>query len=128
MGKKIVFVDDLDGTELDADVQPFRLGVGSKLYDLYLSDDNMGKLLDLLKPYTDAGEAVTGSVAKPAKTKNATKVKDGSDAERNKAVREWAQATGFTYETTTGETKTLGDRGKIPQPVFDAYDAEHADA
>lgn len=116
MGKKYVLVDDLDGKELPDDTQPVNLSLGRTTYSLYLSEKNHGKLLEALNPFIENAEtSSTTTAARRAST-------GSSDKAKLKAVREWAQATGYAYKNAKGEEVTLGDRGRIPQEVVDAYD------
>lgn len=115
MGKKYVLVDDYDGKELPDDTSPVRLSLGRTTYDLYLSEDNHGRLLEVLNPFIEGAETSSSTAA-------ARTPRGGSDKEKLKKVREWAQATKFTYKNAKGDEVTLGDRGRIPQEVIDAYD------
>jgi hypothetical protein len=117
MGRKTVLVDDLDGKELPEGTKPVRLSVNGWAYDLYLSDDNTAKLMEAITPFTENAELVDDTPV-PRRTSRAA----SADKEKMKAVREWAQATKYTYKNAKGEDTTLGDRGRIPQEVVDAYD------
>ena len=112
-----VLTDDYDGKELPEDTTPVRLSLGRSTYNLYLSDKSHGKLLEVLNPFIENAEKAAPAVGTPARSSSS------ADKERLKAVREWAQATGFKYTNAKGEETTLGDRGRIPQEVIDAYDA-----
>lgn len=115
MGKKYVLVDDYDGEELPEDTKPISLSVARKRYALYLSDDNYGKLLEVLEPFIKDAE-----IAYDVEKVKATVA--SADKEKLKNVREWAQAAKYEYTNAKGEKTTLGDRGRIPQEVIDAYD------
>lgn len=116
MGRKTVLVDDLDGTELPETAKPITLSLGRTTYALYLSEKNHGKLLDALNPFIENAETISGS----SRTAPSTA---GTDKEKLKAVRAWAQSTGYKYKNAAGEEVTLGDRGRIPQEVIDAYES-----
>lgn len=116
MGKKYVLVDDFDGKELDENTKPVSLSLGRTTYNIYLSETNHGKLLKALEPFIANAETSSSTAASRSGGKSA-------DKERNKAVRAWAQATKFKFVGADGTERTLGDRGQIPQEVFDAYDA-----
>lgn len=116
MGRKTVLVDDLDGKELPDGTAPVTLSLGRTTYNLYLSEKNHGKLLEALNPFIENAETTTAT---------RTAARAGSDKDKLKKVREWAQATGYSYKNAKGEDVTLGDRGRIPQEVVDAYDAAH---
>lgn len=112
MGRRYVLVDDYDGKELDSDTKPTRVSIGRKAWNLYLSDDNLGKLYEALEPFTKDAEQDSGSQSAPKPT---------SDRARTRAIREWAQAQGIKQPNG----KPLGDRGRIPKEIEDAYDEAH---
>ena len=113
MGRRTVLVDDYDGEELPSDTAPLRLSLGRKTYRLYLGEKSLEALYDALEPFTKDAE-VEGSSSTPAPTQKA-------DRERVKAVRAWAQAEGIKQPNG----KPLGDRGRIPDEIFKAYDDAH---
>lgn len=117
MGKRYVLVDDYDGKELPEDTQPVQLSLGRTTYNLYLSEDNHGKLLEVLDPFIKDAETASSTTTTVTRT-----TRSGSDKEKLKQVRAWAQSTNFKYKNAKGEEVTLGDRGRIPQEVIDAYE------
>lgn len=117
MGRKTVLLDDLDGTELPDDASPIHLSLGRTTYSLYLTEDNHGKLLKALEPFIENAETVGTS-----RSSAAPRAAASGDKEKMKKVREWAIASNFEFTNAAGEKKTLGDRGRIPQEVIDAYD------
>lgn len=123
MGRKTVLVDDLDGTDLPDDAQPIRLSLGRTTYSLYLSEDNHGKLLEALNPFIENAETLSASAARrtpstASRTNNTVDTYGYPIAD----VRAWAQKTKYTQENG----KTIGDKGRIPQAVYDAYKAAQA--
>lgn len=122
MGRKTVLVDDVDGKELPEDTQPVQLSLGRTTYNLYLSEKNHGKLLEALEPFiSNAETSKVSSILSAGRSKALSAA--GADKEKMKKVREWAQTTGYTFTDAQGNEKTVGDRGRIPQEVIDAYDA-----
>ncbi len=117
MGRKLVLTDDLDGKELPEDTRPTMLSVGSKSWNLYLSADSVDKLHKAVEKFTKNAEPTASRATAPAS--RATKA---ADKERTKAVRAWAQA----EKVTQPSGKPVGDRGRIPQEVYDAYDKAHS--
>jgi hypothetical protein len=99
----IVLVDDIDGGDADETLTFALDGTG---YEIDLSADNAARLREALAPYVGHARKVTGR--KPAAKKAA-----GSST---KDVREWARANGWA---------SLGDRGRVPADVQQAYDAAH---
>lgn len=112
MGRKYVLVDDLTGDELPDDTTPLRVTVGRRSYTLYLSDTSLGKFNDALAPFVENADSEANK--QPA-------ANNKPDRERTRAVREWAQAEGIKQPNG----KPLGDRGRIPQEIIDAYDEKH---
>jgi hypothetical protein len=121
MGKRYVLVDDYDGKELPEDTAPVSLSLGRTTYNLYLSEDNHGKLLETLEPFIKDAETAKPSGSDRA-PRNTTSGGGTADKEKLKAVRAWAQSTGFKYKNAKGEDVTLGDRGRIPAEVVKAYE------
>lgn len=120
MGRKYVLLDDFDGKELPDETEPVNLSMGRTTYMLYLSETNHGKLLKALDPFIkDAETTATRTAPAPAK---AGKAASAHDKERMKAIREWAREQGIKYKNAQGEETTLGERGRIPQEIIDAYD------
>lgn len=115
MGRKTVLLDDYDGAELPDDAAPITLSLGRTTYSLYLSEDNHGKLLEAIDPFIKTAETLTSTprAAAPARAKAA------NDDNRN--ARKWAIETGFKYENASGEKVTLGERGRIPDAVMEAW-------
>lgn len=120
MGRKTVLVDDLDGSELPDDTSPVTLSLGRTTYNLYLSDDNHGKLLKALDPFIANAETVSPTDKRTIG--NVRRETGGTDKEKMKLVRAWAQSTGYKFKNAAGEEKTIGDRGRIPDEVVAAYD------
>lgn len=120
MGRKYILTDDLTGEELPEDTDAVRLSLGRTTYNLYLSEDSHGKLLEALNPFIENAETASPSTGTPVRRGSGSA--SSADKEKLKKVRAWAQATGYKYKNAAGEETTLGDRGRIPQEVIDAYD------
>lgn len=101
----VQLVDDLDGKELkDGEGQTISFALGKTQYEIDLSDKNVGKLYDVLKPYTDAARKVGGGRSRATTTQ--------SDVDP-KSVRAWASSNGYE----------LSARGRVPADVVAAYRA-----
>jgi hypothetical protein len=97
----IILVDDIDGGDADETVTFALDGTG---YEIDLSAANAAKLREAIAPYVGHARRLTGR--KPAAKK--------SSGSSTKDVREWARANGWP---------SLGDRGRVPADVQQAYDA-----
>jgi hypothetical protein len=111
MAHKIVLVDDLDGTELGDNAVTTRFSLNGAHYEIDLNDANREKLAGVLAPFIAAGRrasasAGTGRVA-------ASRKRVGSGSGNTAAIREWASANGHS----------VGDRGRIPASIIEAYEA-----
>lgn len=98
----VELVDDIDGGKADETVSFSIDGVS---YEADLSEKNAKKLRDVLAPYAEAGKRISGR-------RTPRKARSGPD---NAAVRAWAAENGHE----------VGDRGRIPQAIIDAYTAAH---
>lgn len=124
MARRYVLIDDFDGKELPEDTSPISLTLGRTTYSLYLGEKNYGKLLEALEPFIKDAETVDGRSSGTARSasKPSASSTSAADKEYNRKVRAWAQSTGFKYTDASGEEKTLGDRGRIPEEVVTAYE------
>ena len=114
MAIKTVLIDDFDGTPLSG-VSTTTFALNGAQYEIDLAPENAAKLKDALAPFVKAGRRV-GAAVKPA----TPRAKRASDTHSNgardlTAIREWAQANDYK----------VGDRGRIPAPVLEAYNAAH---
>ena len=107
MAKKVLIVDDLDGTE---GAETVRLSFGSNTVELDLAPANTGKLEKMLAPYFEAGRRAKTSVTTKRLKNNPPEVKAHLDA-----IRHWARANGYS----------VSDMGRIPQRVEDAFNEAH---
>jgi hypothetical protein len=103
----IVLVDDIDGGDADETV---TFGLDGTTYEIDLSSANAAKLRDVLAPYVGHARKVGGS------RRSGRKATASSDGPSAKEVRAWARENGW---------KDLGDRGRVPAEVREAYDAAH---
>ena len=119
MGRRYVLLDDLDGSELPEDTSPVSLSLGRSTYNVYLSEQNYGKLIEALNPFIENAEKAdtkpqsSGTKAKPAS--------DDAEKERLKKARAWAIETGQTFKDAQGNDKAVGVKGRLNSTVFDAW-------
>ncbi|WP_350351927.1 Lsr2 family protein [Microbacterium sp. A8/3-1] len=103
---KVVITEDLTGEEIDAmDLVEVHLAHNGQDFVLDLNEKNAKKLADLLEPYKAAGTRIqrSGSSKKTSTGK--------ADKEDLDAIRTWARSNGHK----------VADRGRIAQPIKDAY-------
>lgn len=111
MAHKIVLVDDLDGSELGDNAVTTRFSLNGAHYEIDLGDANRQKLADALAPFIAAGRRASAGAASARSA--APKKRGGSGKSNTSAIREWANANGHT----------VGDRGRIPATIIEAYEA-----
>jgi hypothetical protein len=107
----VVVHSDLSGAP---DAQSAKLGLFGAEYELDLTVAEMAQLEALLQPYLTVARRVGGRRTRGAGTPAPTQRPGGAQAKTGTssgAIREWARAHGFD----------VSDRGRIPQPVQDAY-------
>jgi hypothetical protein len=126
MAQRIVttLVDDIDGSETE-DVATRKFYHGGVELQLDLSEANWEALKGILKqahdmllPYVQASRASAGKghTTPTGRVRGSGSGKAGQNPKRNREIRVWANANGFT----------IGDRGRIPTEIVEAYDAAQA--
>jgi hypothetical protein len=108
----VQLIDDLDqGTAAET----VSFGLDGSQYEIDLSAKNASKLRDALADYVaNARRATRGSRSYSAggrRTGRPTR----SDREQTQAIREWARKNGHK----------VGEKGRIPATVLEAYNAKH---
>ena len=103
-------VDDLTGDDA-AETVTFALD-GAR-YEIDLSADNAARLRDTLALYIDNARkpSRTAARANGSPLRRSTR----ADREQTAAIRAWARANGHK----------IGDKGRIPAAIIDAYHAAH---
>ena len=111
MAQRVIhqLISDLSGVEIpEGDGETVSFGFQGTNYQVDLTNKELEKLEKALQPYID----IATQVKRTRTVGNIRKVSAPAD---NAAIREWANANGFK----------VGDRGRIPAEVKDAYDAAH---
>lgn len=101
--------NDLDGSPA---AETVTFAVDGVTYEIDLNDPNAAQLREDISRWTDHGRRVGGRRARTTKPSTATTSSRKRDLG---AVREWANANGHK----------VSDRGRVPQPILDAYDTAH---
>ena len=99
MARKVMLVDDLDGSPADETVSITYKG---SEYTLDLSSDNAGALDNALHPFLS--KATRNSKKRPRSS--------AADKAKNDSIREWARAAGHEIPM----------RGRIPESIRHAYE------
>ncbi|WP_033294262.1 histone-like nucleoid-structuring protein Lsr2 [Amycolatopsis jejuensis] len=105
----VEMVDDIDGSIADQTV-PFSLDGVS--YEIDLSEEHATVLRDELARYVSVSRRVGGRKVKLAPGQPPRPTATTADRERNKQMREWAEANGFQ----------VSDRGRLPAEIVKAYE------
>lgn len=106
--------DDFDGS---TPAETVYFSVAGKDYAIDLNEEHVAELTDalakvdeLMKDYTDKarpmGKSSTGTARRSSKSSKSSK-----SSQDTKAVRAWAQENGYE----------IGDRGRIPEEIQEAY-------
>jgi hypothetical protein len=105
----VQLIDDLDGAEA-AETVEFALD-GTR-YEIDLSADNAAELRDALAIYIANARRSSRPGPRPG---NRTPRPQRTDREQTAAIRDWARNNGHQ----------VGDKGRIPSQVLDAYHSAH---
>jgi hypothetical protein len=106
----VQLIDDLDGSEADETV---IFALDGHRYDIDLSTKNAAKLRDVLAPFVAAARRDAGRSAGNGRRGAVRPAR--SDREQTQAIREWARSNGMK----------VGEKGRIPVNVLEAYNAQH---
>ena len=112
MAKKLIIVDDIDGTEGDG-IVTHRFSLGSDFYEIDLCPQNLLSLRTALEPFVSAGRRVRGGNRRkpePAPRPQGNSALD-FPREQRLAIRNWARDNGYD----------VADRGAFSQEVLAAY-------
>ena len=112
MAKKVIIVDDIDGTEGDG-IVTYRFSLGSDFYEIDLCPQNLLSLRAVLEPFVSAGRRVRSGnrrKSEPAPRQQANSALDFPRQQRQ-AIRNWARDNGYD----------VADRGAFSQEVLAAF-------
>jgi hypothetical protein len=112
----VEMVDDLDGSEANQTV-PFALDGVS--FEIDLSEDNASALRDELARYVGAARRIGGRKVRLATGQTLSGSSSSStDRERNRQIREWAQANGYE----------VAERGRLSSEIIAGFEADQVAA
>lgn len=114
-----IFVSDLSGEEIEEDeARTISFAYEGRVYSIDLSTSEGEEFDDAIKPYIDAAQKISTPRASrrssaPAKTAAPTAKRDPAQTQ---AIRSWARENGWP---------DLGNRGRVPHQVEEAFEAAH---
>ncbi len=108
----VQLIDDLDDSVAEETV---TFGIDGATYEIDLSADNAARLRDALATYVANGRRVgrASNGARSTPTARRSRAARG-DREQTQAIREWARSNGHK----------IGEKGRIPAHILDAYNAQ----
>ena len=113
MAQRVVFVDDIDGTE---GAETLRYSVDGLDYEIDLSDANVKKFRDALAPYIEKSRTVERSPAlSGGRGRTRRRTSSGRSRDELSQIRAWAEANGHD----------VAPRGRIKAELLEAYDKAH---
>jgi len=115
MARRIVhqLVDDIDGSILEVgEGETVHFSLNGASYEIDLNAEHAEELRTALEPYISAGRRAGSSSA--ARSTSPSRKRPARNPEVA-AIRAWANDNGYT----------LSERGRIPAPVVEAYNAAH---
>lgn len=114
MAKRIVhqLVDDIDGSVLEVgEGETVYFSLNGTSYEIDLGSAHAEEMRKAFEPYVSAGRRSGSSVA----ARSTGSRKRASRNPEVAAIRAWANDNGYS----------LSERGRIPAPVIEAYNAAH---
>lgn len=118
MARRIVhqLVDDIDGTELEeGQGETVHFSLNGTAYEIDLTSEHADELRSALQPYVDAGRKANSGSARATSARTGSARKRPARNPEVAAIRAWAKDNGHE----------LSERGRIPQPIVDAYNDAH---
>lgn len=115
MARRIVhqLVDDIDGSVLEVgEGETVHFSLNGAAYEIDLNAEHAAELRSAFEPYISAGRRAGSSNSAP---RAAAPRKRPARNPEVAAIRAWANDNGYT----------LSERGRIPAPVIEAYNAAH---
>jgi hypothetical protein len=106
----VQLIDDLDGGQA---AETVSFGLDGTNYEIDLSAQNAGKLREALAVYVGSSRRSRGRASSAGGRRNGRSAR--TDREQTQAIREWARKNGHK----------VGEKGRIPATVLEAYHAKH---
>jgi hypothetical protein len=108
----VQLVSDLSGEEIGAEEgRSIEFAYDGVTYRIDLTVEEAEAFDEAIAPYVEAASQLSGSRRRPGR--QARSARRGGSGRDTRAIREWANANGYK----------VGDRGRIPSDIVEAYDA-----
>jgi len=117
MARRIVhqLVDDIDGSVLEVgEGETVHFSLNGASYEIDLNAAHVEELRKAFEPYISAGRRAGSSGSSGSARGSAARKRPARNPEVA-AIRAWANSNGYS----------LSERGRIPAPVVEAYNAAH---
>lgn len=111
MARRIVFMDDLEEGDVEADAGTITFSLEGTSYEIDLSQRNAAKLRGVLGPFIDHARRA-GRAAAPKSTGGSKAGGSGYAPDQLQAIREWARRNGHN----------VSDKGRIPNDILLAFE------
>ncbi|MFS0895267.1 histone-like nucleoid-structuring protein Lsr2 [Microbacterium sp. 179-I 3D3 NHS] len=120
MARRIVhqLVDDIDGSILEVgEGETVHFSLNGTSYEIDLNSAHVDELRQAFEPYISAGRRAgsSGSARTSGSARSGAPRKRPARNPEVAAIRAWANENGYT----------LSERGRIPAPIVEAYNAAH---
>lgn len=125
MGRVVSFIDDHDGAHLGMNAEPTRVEVHGTQWDLYLSEVNRARLMDIIQEFAPDVRPLNHSATAQALRSTHT-LKTSRKIQRHK-IREWVEGLGDADLSSLPQSsiQATWNTGRIPQAILDLYYDRH---
>lgn len=115
MAQKVTYllVDDIDGGQAD---ESLTFALDGKTYEIDLSADKAEKLRKAMEPFVKGGRRTGARTSSAGTSRGRSSAPASTDGPSADEVRKWAAKNGYEVK----------DRGRVPAPIREAYNAAHA--
>lgn len=108
----VSYVDDLTGDPVDAqEIKTTDFGIDGRGYEIDLGPASREKFMSAIRPFIDAARRAGTTGRRTATATSSTRSRP-DNRDQSKVIRQWARVNGWDK---------LGDRGRIPADVLEAY-------
>ncbi|HZS20358.1 MAG TPA: Lsr2 family protein [Pseudonocardiaceae bacterium] len=109
------FIDDIDGSPAE---RTFAFAVDGTNYEIDLSAQNIAEFKSAIGGFIESARKVQGSRSNDGRRTRGARASGRQSREQTQAVRQWARQHGHN----------VGNRGRIPASIRQAFDQAHTAA